>query len=143
MGRHSQVNIVIHLVWATKKRLPLLNLSRIALARSEFRRVLKSSNAVLIECSGYRDHIHVLIRVHDDVNFQTLIRKLKGASSFSINKEYEPIPKFQWQRGYYAQSVGKKELEMVRKYVRDQWCKHEYEWVMKELESTSFNSSSS
>ena len=48
------------------------------------------------------------------------MQKIKGESSFWINKRNLTRLKFQWQDDYYAVSIGIDQLEVLRKYIRNQ-----------------------
>jgi putative transposase len=62
------------------------------------------------------------------------MQKLKGESSFWINKSKLTQLKFQRQHDYYAVSIGIDQLESLRKYIRNQVEHHrkvplEEEWI--------------
>jgi REP element-mobilizing transposase RayT len=58
---------------------------------------------------------------------------LKGESAYWINKEKITPSKFKWQKEYYAVSVGTRQLEIVRNYIRNQESHHGKTTLQKEL----------
>jgi len=51
------------------------------------------------------------------------MQKIKGESSFWINKNKLTRLKFEWQDDYYAVSIGMNQLDNLRGYIRNQ-CQH-------------------
>jgi len=120
----SFVKIWVHLVFATKNRLPLL--------ASGFRYQLynhiivncKEKEIFLQEINGYSDHIHCLISLGKDQSISKIAQLIKGESSFWINKENLITEKFAWQDDYFAVSVSESQLNAVVKYIKNQEKHH-------------------
>ena len=53
------------------------------------------------------------------------MQKIKGESSYWINKSKLTRLKFEWQDDYYAVSVGMDQLGNLRKYIRNQVQHHQ------------------
>ena len=71
------------------------------------------------------DHVHVLIQLQPTDNVAEVIRLLKGATSKIIRKEFPELEEFLWgdslwADGYFAESVGKVDEDVVRKYIDEQ-----------------------
>jgi len=58
-------------------------------------------------------------------NISEIMQKIKGESSFWINKNKLTRLKFQWQDDFYAVSVGMDQLEILREYIRNQVSHHQ------------------
>jgi len=52
------------------------------------------------------------------------MQKIKGESSYWINKNKLTCNKFEWQDDYYAVSVGLNHLSNLRSYIRNQGRHH-------------------
>jgi hypothetical protein len=50
----------------------------------------------------------------------TLLQKIKGESSFWINKNKLTRLKFEWQDDFYSVSIGMEQLDTLREYIRNQ-----------------------
>jgi putative transposase len=77
------------------------------------------------ELSVQRDHVHILIQMGPDMSVARAVQLLKGGTSFKLRKEFPELEEFLWgdsfwADGYFAESVGTTQEEMVRKYIRDQ-----------------------
>jgi len=85
--------------------------------------------------NGFNDHCHCLVQLKSNQNLQSIVHLLKGESSYWIN-EQKLIPEiFQWQAGFYAASVSHKNLNFVRKYIRNQEIHHQASFLKDELEN--------
>ena len=80
------VKVWIHFVWSTKNREPLLNDE---IRQSIFQHIRENAKDKAIHIdfiNGYIDHVHCLISLGTDQTIETIMRLIKGESSFWINK---------------------------------------------------------
>jgi putative transposase len=71
-----------------------------------------------------KDHIHLLIQIHSNESVASVAKRIKGATSRKLRKEYEEIEEFVWgknfwAKGYFAESIGSKTERMVKKYIKE------------------------
>ena len=71
------------------------------------------------------DHVHVLIQYHPRESISEVVQILKGGTSRVVRKEFPELEEFIWgdsfwADGYFAESVGKVNEEIIRKYIRSQ-----------------------
>ncbi len=69
-----------------------------------------------------KDHVHVLVSIPPQVSVSKLIQKLKGKSSYKLQREFASLRKEywgqrMWARGYFACSTGNITDEMVKDYI--------------------------
>ena len=69
------------------------------------------------------DHIHVMIQANPRNSVAEVVQVLKGGTSRIIRKEFPELEEFLWgdslwEDGYFAESVGKVDEEIIRKYIR-------------------------
>lgn len=69
---------------------------------------------------GIEDHVHVVASVPPIIAVAQFIGKVKGHSSHQAGR----ITSFRWQTEYGAYTVGRKQLEKVIAYVRNQKQHH-------------------
>jgi putative transposase len=112
-------------VWIPKYRKRVL-IGRVA---SRLKRLFYEAASVnrwaIHELSVQRDHVHILIQMGPDMSVARAVQLLKGGTSFKLRKEFPELEEFLWgdsfwADGYFAESVGTTQEEMVRKYIRDQ-----------------------
>ena len=76
----------IHLVWATKKREPLLDKTLRLKLFSHIRENALAKNIHIDFINGYIDHIHILVSLNADQTIANIVQLIKGESSYWINK---------------------------------------------------------
>ncbi len=134
----SFTNIWIHAVWATKARAPFLHDRIRQKIFSHIRQHARENDIHIDFINGYIDHVHILLCMKADQCISTLIKLIKGESSYWVNKRKMIPTIFDWQDDYFAVSVGESDLYKVRNYIRNQeehhrkkTFKEEYEELLK------------
>jgi len=120
----SSIKILVHCVWTTKNRIPFLRDQIRETVISHIRENAKQKGIFLDHINGYYEHLHALISMGGNQNISDIMRKIKGESSFWINKNKLTRLKFEWQDDFYAVSIGMDHLENLRKYIRNQMQHH-------------------
>lgn len=118
------VKILVHAVWATKDRKPLLTTGNREILCNHIREYAATKDIHLINVNGYHDHLHCLVSLSADQNIATVMNLLKGESSFWANKNLKWAEKFGWQDEYFAVSVSQSQLEVVNNYITNQEDHH-------------------
>ena len=77
------------------------------------------------ELSIQEDHIHLLIQISPRFSVAHVVQILKGGTSRVLCQEYPEMEEFLWgdsfwADGYFAETVGQINEEIVRKYIREQ-----------------------
>jgi putative transposase len=114
----------IHLVWATKKREPVLDKAIRTKLFLHIKENARSKNIHVDFVNGYVDHIHILVSLDADQSISRITQLIKGESSFWINKNKLTAQKFEWQDDYFAVSVGESGVNKVREYIKNQEQHH-------------------
>jgi REP element-mobilizing transposase RayT len=116
----SLPNIIVHLVFSTKGRRPLLRDAERGQLHAYITGILKNCESPLIEINSVRDHVHILFAQSKNHAPAKVIEQIKTASSTWI-KTLDPwYSDFAWQTGYGEFSVSPIHVESVRNYIRDQ-----------------------
>jgi len=71
------------------------------------------------------DHVHIIIQTKPSDSVAEVVHGLKGGTSRIIRKEYPELEEFLWGEsfsadGYFAETVGNVDEEVVRRYIREQ-----------------------
>lgn len=81
------IKVYIHIVFATKNRIPYLDTSALRVKVWKHIKENASEKRIFVDVvNGYSDHCHCLISLGSDQNIGKVIQLLKGESSFWINK---------------------------------------------------------
>ena len=118
----SYTNLLYHIVYGTKDRLPLITKE----LRPDLRRFLGSLvndlHGTPLEINGVADHVHVLARIKPVISISEFLSKFKSQSSGWANRKTHG--RFKWQVKYGAFTVSHSQVERVRKYIRNQETHH-------------------
>ena len=117
----SLANILVHLVFSTKDRRPMIEDSVREQVHAYMIGVLSNLKCPSICLNSVRDHIHVCLNLHRTVAIAKVVEELKTSSSKWM-KQTEPL--FQWQGGYGAFSIGQSQVSTVKKYIAGQERHH-------------------
>jgi REP element-mobilizing transposase RayT len=123
----SLANIIVHLVFSTKERRPLLRDEERGQLHAYITGVLKSHDSPLIEINSVRDHVHVLFAQSKNHAPAKIVEQIKTASSAWIKTCHPWYLDFAWQSGYGEFSVSPTQVEPVREYIRGQETHHKQE----------------
>jgi REP element-mobilizing transposase RayT len=116
--------ILIHAVWATKDRKPLMSTENKLALCEHIRQYSPTKNIHLLNVNGWVDHLHCFISLSADQNIATVMNLIKGESSFWANKNLKWNEKFGWQDEYFAVSVSQSHFELVNNYITNQEDHH-------------------
>lgn len=114
----------VHLVWATKRREPVLDKAIRVRIFAHIRENALNKNIHIDFINGWVDHIHILVSLDADQTIANILQLIKGESSYWINKNKLLPQKFEWQDDYFAVSVSESGINSVREYIKNQEKHH-------------------
>ena len=120
----SLANIVVHLVFSTKGRRPLLRDDERGQLHAYIAGILKNHDSPLIEINSVRDHIHILFAQSKNHAPAKVVEQVKTWSSVWLKQQHAWYDDFAWQGGYGEFSVSPRHVEAVRRYIRRQQEHH-------------------
>jgi putative transposase len=87
-----------------------------------FGKVCEDFGAVLAECNGEDDHVHLLVEYPPKVPVAALVNSLKGVSARRLRQRYRVRTHREhlWSPSYFAASCGGAPLSIIRAYVENQ-----------------------
>ena len=121
---HAYTNLLVHLVFATKERLPLLDAALRPRLCAYIGGILRESGGRLLAANGMADHTHILAVLKPNAAVSESVREIKANSSRWLRRDCGLGNRFGWQGGYGAFSVSKSQVERVRKYIEGQERHH-------------------
>lgn len=117
---HAFYNVWLHAVFTTKDRQPLITTDLeeelFPFLYDEFDKLGCKLNIV----NGLPDHIHCLFMLDAQHSYASVMKQIKGASSYYINDNNLIQEKFSWQKGYAVFSVTETMVPAVHKYIKKQ-----------------------
>lgn len=114
------IKIMIHLIWSTKNRQPLITKELKPLLLQHIKENSVKKGIFIDTLNSVSDHIHLLLSPGNDQTISKLAMLIKGESSFWINKQNLSKTKFEWQDEYIALSISYSAIDKVRAYILNQ-----------------------
>ena len=121
---HTYTCMLIHCVFATKGREPLLTPEIRCELWPYLANIFNEIHVKIIAANGASDHAHLLLSLPTTISVADVLKKAKGASSRWINIRFGNLSKFAWQKGYAAFSIGVNLLDTTSSYIRHQETHH-------------------
>ena len=120
---HTSGNILLHMIFSTRGRLPLI--------KSDFRAdlfaylggIIREMDGTALIVNGTADHVHMLLRIRPAQSSAQIVRVVKANSSRWVHKKWDSH--FAWQTGYGVFSVSESNVAAVTKYIAEQEEHHQ------------------
>jgi putative transposase len=121
-GSHSVFRLHVHLVWCTKYRKKVLTKPVGEAATGLGRQICTDLRVEVLSGVVSKDHVHMLVSMPPHIAVSKLLQKLKGKTSYKLQREFQALRKEywgqrMWARGYFACSTGNVSDEMIRAYI--------------------------
>ena len=114
----SLANILIHAIWSTKDRRPLITDGIRAGLHGYMAGILKNLESPSLITNSVADHVHVLCQLSKNLAACKLIEEVKKSSSKWMKEN--GVPGFAWQSGYGVFSVSQSNAVTVHEYIQGQ-----------------------
>lgn len=121
---HTFTEVLIHAVFSTSNRAPLLPESIRAEVHAYLGGIFRALRANPIAIGGTADHVHVLTRIPAELALADCLRVVKTNSSRWVKERWPQRHGFAWQGGYGAFSVSESNREVVVRYIQGQEDHH-------------------
>jgi len=109
--------VLVHVVFSTKARRPLLNDTIRPEMHAYLASVLNGSENVCVRAGGVADHVHVAMFLG---RTESIVERLKLSSAKWIKTKGPEFARFGWQRGYAVFSVGLGDRAALVRYIDGQ-----------------------
>ena len=129
------VKIMIHAVWGTKNREPILDSQLRPKVIEHIWQNAKTKQIFIDRLNGYSDHLHCLLGLNAEMGIAKAMQLIKGESAFWINKHKLTYSKFEWADEYFAVSVSESMLDKVRAYIEGQEEHHKKKTFQQEYDA--------
>ena len=111
--------IYVHFVISVKNRYPLIPPDWEHRLHHYITSIIDNRKNKTIIINGTRDHVHILVSMHNSESPSQLMMCVKRESTKFL-KTNELSSKFSWQEGYGAFSYTKSHVDAVFKYIANQ-----------------------
>jgi len=131
---HSFTSCLMHCVFATKERRPLIVPALQPRLWPYLGGIARENKMKALEVGGVADHVHVLLSLPATLSLSKAIQLLKANSSKWIHESFPEQRDFGWQEGYGAFSIGVSGVEDTVAYIRGQEEHHRKRSFREEVE---------
>ena len=115
-------NVVLHIIFSTKERLPLITQEIRADLFAYLGGIIREMRGTALIINGTADHVHLLARIRPVHSPAESARVIKANSSRWVHQAKGA--KFSWQAGYGVFSVSESSVASVIKYIAEQELHH-------------------
>ena len=120
---HTTTNIMVHIVWITKYRYPILRGDIKKRCHQLIIQICDSMDIRIIGGVVSREHIHLHIEYAPKLSIFDIVKRLKGRTSNKIQMEFPQLKKRYWGKhlwaiGYGAWSTGNITKEILAEYLK-------------------------
>ena len=135
----SLSRVIIHVVFSTKNRKPLLNNEIRSRVHAYLATLIRDMNSYAYRIGGTEDHVHIACTLPRTISQSIFLGKIKTSSSKWIKEQ--GVKEFFWQNGYGSFSIGQSQLPQLLSYIDHQMEHHkkmpfkeEYRELLKKYE---------
>ena len=117
---HSFVSNLMHCVFSTKERVPLID-SELELRLWPYIGGIARDNRMrALAVGGTDDHLHTFLSLPSTMAIAKAVQLIKGGSSKWIHDTFPSLRRFAWQEGYGAFSVSSSQVNKTIAYIDNQ-----------------------
>ena len=117
---HSYVSQLMHCVFSTKERLPLITPELEPRLWPYLGGIARENKMKAIAIGGTTDHVHGLLSLPATMSFAKAVQLIKGGSSKWVHDSFRDHRRFAWQEGYGAFSVSSSQVNKTIAYINRQ-----------------------
>ena len=121
---HKAIGLYAHLTWHTWRRQKDITQQDVARIADAVRDAGERCRVRIHSLGVLADHVHLVVSFSPDTTLTSFIRESKSSSSLRINSTRTPARRFQWCRGYYANTLSRSHVAAARNYVGSQLRRH-------------------
>lgn len=129
----SLANVLIHVVFSTKNRMPFIQADIEDELYAYLATACRSLGCPALKVGGTEDHVHLLCSLARTTTIADLLEGIKADSSKWIKTKGARYKDFAWQNGYGAFSIGQSQVETLKGYISRQKQHHRQRTFQDEL----------
>jgi len=122
MAYHTFASILVHYVFSTKNREPLITEEMQPRLWAYMGGIARKNNMKSLAIGGMPDHVHLLLSLHPSVAVDKAVQLIKSGSSGWMHDQGQH--RFAWQTGYGAFTIGTSQMNATVRYIANQKRHH-------------------
>lgn len=117
-------SLLVHIVFSTKNREPLISHAVESAILPYMGGIFRNHESPLIASNAVEDHVHLFVALSKNIALSDLMLVVKRDSSEWIKHQVN-APRFGWQDGYAAFSIGRSSSDALVAYIANQKEHHQ------------------
>ena len=105
-GGHTVSMLMVHVVWVTKYRYPVLKGKIQKRCRELIIQICDSEDVRILKGVVSKDHVHMHVEYPAKLSFRDFVKRVKGRTSRMLQREYPEPKKRYWGRHFWAIGYG-------------------------------------
>jgi len=123
--QHSNHHVYLlnyHLIWCPKRRKKILVGDIKKRLFAIIKDVAQEKQFEIIALEIMPDHIHLFVSSKPSLPVHSMVKAIKGRSSFLLRKEFRSLLKIPslWTHSYFVSTAGNVSSAMIQKYIAEQ-----------------------
>ncbi|MDQ3472613.1 MAG: IS200/IS605 family transposase [Acidobacteriota bacterium] len=112
--------VLIHLVFSTKNREPLITPAIELELHPYMAGIFRNLKSPSLAIDGTADHLHILFSLSRTRALADVVEQVKTGSSKWIKTKGREFRNFHWQKGYGGFSIGQSGVQLLKQYIAGQ-----------------------
>ena len=121
---HTYTNLLFHIVFSSKDRLPLLDAELKPRLFAYMSGIIRELGGTALFKNGPADHVHILALLPAKRGLSEVVGKVKANSSGWVHRKFPDKWSFAWQTGFAAFTVSHSQKQSVLNYLASQEGHH-------------------
>lgn len=117
---HSYVSLLVHCVFSTKERRPLIGADLHDQLHSYLGGIARTNGIRALAVGGTADHVHLLLSLPSVLGIAKALQLIKAGSSKWVHDTFPEHDDFAWQEGYGAFSIAVSQVDDTMAYIARQ-----------------------
>ncbi len=116
----SLASVLIHLIFSTKHRVPLIRADVEPDLHPYLAGICRNLGSPSLDSGGAEDHVHILFSLSRTITISKFVEEVKKGSSIWMKTKGRELREFAWQGGYGAFSIGESGVSDLKRYLATQ-----------------------
>ena len=121
---HTRYNCTYHVVFIPKYRRKVMMERLKNEVAVTIKKVCELIGVKLVRGGVCKDHVHLYLSIPSKMSISTVMSKIKGKSALMIFDKHPDmrgkLGRHFWARGYYVETVGNVNEEVIEEYIKNQ-----------------------
>ena len=122
MTGHRAYQLYCHITWSTWNRVGCINEDHAELTRRAIEVAADRNQVHVLAAAILADHVHLLVSFRPATRLSDFVGTAKGLAARTANQRVPGA--IRWARGFHVASLGRKDIDSVRGYLKIQNQRH-------------------